>query len=232
MEVILLQIETATFNGSVALSKNGKLLKRIWLGDGEKHVKTLAPACKALLESRSIKASELSAVAVSEGPGSYTGLRIGVSFAKGLSQALNIPIISIPTLSVLAEAAFAKYPKIDYVIPLLDARRMEVYTATFESGKQILDVKPLVLTEDSFKELQSEKVVFVGNGVEKSKEVLKAENWVFDTEITLDAIDMLQLSFEKLQASTFEDLMTFEPFYLKEFAVGKPSNKIMNILNS
>jgi tRNA threonylcarbamoyladenosine biosynthesis protein TsaB len=231
LKPLILHIETATFSGSVALSRGDELLDVCFLGEGEKHIKTLAPAVSQLLAKNSISAPELKAVAVSEGPGSYTGLRIGVSFAKGLAMATGCELLSVPTLEVLRNAIFTKYD-CDLAIPLLDARRMEVYTAVYSKAALLGETKPLIIEANSFDKYKNQKVVFAGNGSEKCSEVLSDTNWVFDLEIELNAADMISTVWKKFEDGDFADLVEFEPFYLKEFVVGKASKKIADILNS
>lgn len=231
MKPLILYIETATFSGSVALSRGDDMLDVCFLGKGEKHIKTLAPAVTQLLSKNRLTASALNAVAVSEGPGSYTGLRIGISFAKGLAMATGCKLISVPTLEVLRNAIFSKYD-CDLAIPLLDARRMEVYTATYSYTDLKENAKPLVVDADAFKQYKNNKVVFAGNGAEKCSKVLLNDNWIFDLDIVLNATDMMKTATIKFNSNDFTDLVEFEPFYLKEFVVGKASQKIADILNS
>ncbi|MGB0430775.1 MAG: tRNA (adenosine(37)-N6)-threonylcarbamoyltransferase complex dimerization subunit type 1 TsaB [Bacteroidia bacterium] len=230
MEPLILNIETATFNGSVALSKGDEILAFEHLFEGEKHIKTLAVATQNLCGKVGIDLSEINAVAISSGPGSYTGLRIGLSFAKGISLATNCKLINVPTLEILRNAIF-KHHHCELAVPLLDARRMEVYTAAYTATGQIFETTPLVIDEKSFLDFTDKKVVFAGNGAEKCAQILKHKNWVFDQKIKLNAIDMAKTAIEKYKASAFENLATFEPFYLKEFSIGA-STRIAQILNS
>ncbi|MBI1185301.1 tRNA (adenosine(37)-N6)-threonylcarbamoyltransferase complex dimerization subunit type 1 TsaB [bacterium] len=234
MEGYILNIETATYSGSLSLGKNGEPIAVTHFAEGEKHIKSMAPAVSALLHNEKLKVADLAAVAISSGPGSYTGLRIATSFAKGICTALNIPLIAVPTLDILAHALFAKYPEADYVVPLLDARRMEVYTATYhKSWQQVVEkVNAVVINEKSFEHLADKSVVFGGNGTQKTAEVLQGQHWIFDKQVALSAANMCKLSEERQLAESFEDLMHFEPFYLKEFVVGKASQKIAQILRS
>lgn len=227
-----LLIETATFNGSVALSRNGVVVEQLWLGEGQKHITALAPTVQQLLESQNATVRDLSCVAVSIGPGSYTGLRIAVSYAKGLSMALGIPIVGIPTLSILAEGIWKKHTA-DYAVPLLDARRMEVYTTVVDAeGNAFWPIQPMVIDATSFDQLSNQQVVFAGNGVEKVAKTINQSNFLFDSDIKLEAGDMAALVEQRVQQGSFDDAMELVPHYLKEFAVGAPSQKIKSILGA
>ncbi len=169
---MILCIETATTNCSVALGNKGKLLAlKEDYSDNYSHAERLHLFIEEILKENGLKPTDLLAIAVSKGPGSYTGLRIGVSAAKGLCFALDIPLISIPTLKSLALQV--KQEKEGFIIPLLDARRMEVYTAGFTSeNKQVFDTRAEILQEDSFSEyLENASVTFIGSGVEKFSKI-------------------------------------------------------------
>lgn len=212
----ILNIETATKNCSVALAKEGKtiLCKEI-AEDGYSHAERLHVFIEEIIKEAGITFQDLSAVAVSQGPGSYTGLRIGVSAAKGLCFALGIPLIAVDTLQVLASQAKVAG---GLIIPMLDARRMEVYSAiftpNFESKRA---VQAEIITENSFEDLQ-ETLYFVGDCAEKCKPLLTKENFIFLDEIKYpSAKEMSFLSFEKYQKNDFVDVAYFEPYYLKDF---------------
>jgi tRNA threonylcarbamoyladenosine biosynthesis protein TsaB len=216
----LLNIETATKNCSVTIAKNGQtvLCKEI-ANEGYSHAEKLHVFIEELLSKTSITFKDLSAIAVSQGPGSYTGLRIGVSAAKGLCYALNIPLIAIDTLSSLAE----QVTETDgIIIPMIDARRMEVYCAVFNSNKEMIrEVRAEILTEESFNDY-SEKVYFVGDSSEKAKLVLTNPNFIFKDEIVYPSSKwMSDLSYRKFLKSEFEDVAYFEPYYLKDFMLVK-----------
>lgn len=214
----ILNIETATKNCSVALAKSDKvLLCKEMAEEGYSHAEKLHVFIEEVLHESGISFKDLAAVAVSQGPGSYTGLRIGVSAAKGLCFALNIPLIAVDTLAVLASQARVSD---GIVVPVIDARRMEVYSAVFDSeNKKIREVAAEIITEDSFKELAG-KVHFVGDCLEKCKTVLKQENFLFlDAVIYPSAKEMASLSFEKFQKDDTVDVAYFEPYYLKDFMI-------------
>lgn len=227
---LYLLIETATYTGSVALSQDGSILGQIWLGEGEKHIKTLAPAVRELLFQNNQTKQDLSAIAVSIGPGSYTGLRIAVSYAKGFAMALDIPILSVPTLQILAVSIFRKHD-VDLAIPLIDARRMEVYTSAYDSQLSVYsETAPMVLEPSSFDRYCDKKVVFAGNGAPKAADIIHHQNFLFDKSLKLQAADMSRLAHAKFCSENFEDITEFQPFYLKEFVAGAPSTKIKSIL--
>ena len=218
---LILCIETATTNCSVALGKEGKLLAlKEDNGKNYSHAERLHLYIDEILKENGFTASNLEAVAVSKGPGSYTGLRIGVSAAKGLCFSLDIPLISIPTLSSLAQQVGQE--ESDYIIPLLDARRMEVYTTGFTGSKNaIFDTRAEILDENSFSEyLEKGTVTFIGNGAEKFSNICRHKHARFKTEKLPSAKEMISLAEVKFQKSLFEDVAYFEPYYLKDFQTG------------
>lgn len=215
----ILNIETATKNCSVSLAKNGEtiLCKEI-AEQGYSHAEKLHVFIEEIVKEANVNFSEIKAVAVSKGPGSYTGLRIGVSAAKGLCYALQIPLISIDTMQVLAKKAVVD----GLIVPMIDARRMEVYSAIFDKNyNKIKDVEAEILTENSYQDFD-QTVYFVGDCQEKCQTVLVKDNFKFLPEIIFpSANEMSQLSFEKFQNNDFEDVAYFEPFYLKDFMLTK-----------
>lgn len=215
----ILNIETATKNCSVSLAKNGEtiLCKEI-AEQGYSHAEKLHVFIEEIVKEANVNFSEIKAVAVSKGPGSYTGLRIGVSAAKGLCYALQIPLISIDTMQVLAKKAVVD----GLIVPMIDARRMEVYSAVFDKNhNKIKEVEAEVLTENSYQDFD-QTVYFVGDCQEKCQTVLVQDNFKFLPEIIFpSANEMSVLSFEKFQNNDFEDVAYFEPFYLKDFMLMK-----------
>lgn len=214
----LLNIETATKNCSVAIAKSGQIIAfREMAEEGYSHAEKLHVFIEEALRDALIDMKDLAAVAVSQGPGSYTGLRIGVSAAKGLCFALGIPLIAVDTLAVLAaQAQIAE----GVVVPVIDARRMEVYSAIFNAeGQKIRQVAAEVITEDSFQGLTG-SVYFVGDCLEKCKTVLTKENFIFlDNVIYPSAKEMAFLSYEQFKKDDTVDVAYFEPYYLKDFMV-------------
>ena len=217
---LLLNIETATKNCSVSLAKDGiTILTKEISEEGYSHAERLHVFIEEILKETQTTFQDLKAVAVSKGPGSYTGLRIGVSAAKGICYALNIPLISVDTLQVLAQQV-----KIEQgiIIPMLDARRMEVYSAVFDKNfTKIMDVQAEVLTAESYAEIE-ESTYFIGDCQEKCKTVLTKPNFHFVSNIIFpSANEMSALSYQKFLNQEFEDVAYFEPFYLKDFMITK-----------
>jgi tRNA threonylcarbamoyladenosine biosynthesis protein TsaB len=222
--IYILNIETSTKNCSVSVSKNGKLIALKELCEANfSHAEKLTPFITQTIKESKINLNNLSAVAIGKGPGSFTGLRIGVSSAKGLCFGLDIPLIAIPTMEILANATTVYN---GYIIPLLDARRQEVYTAVFNKNHEFVkDTFNHVLHENSFLEyLDKDEVVFLGDGVTKTKEIIKHKNAVFLDGNNPSAKEMARLAFNKFKNKEFEDVAYFEPFYLKDFYV-TPSKK-------
>jgi len=214
--IYILNIETATKKCSVAISKNNELIAlREIAEDNFNHAEKLHVFIEEVLTEALINLSDLNAIAVSKGPGSYTGLRIGVSAAKGLCYALNVPLIAIDTLQIIA-----KQIKIEKGIiqPMIDARRMEVFTASYDINYQILiETSALVLEENSFDHLTDE-IHFIGDGALKSEDVLKKDRFVFHSNLKYpSAKEMVDLSYEAYLNNRFEDVAYFEPYYLKDF---------------
>lgn len=213
----ILCIETATTNCSVALSVNGSVIAlKEDNSKGYSHAERLHVYINAVLKDTQLDKEQLDAISVSMGPGSYTGLRIGVSAAKGLCFALDIPLIAIATLESLATKV--EDPS-GVIIPMLDARRMEVYSAVFSSEKQqIRDTQAEILNEASFSEyLASGPVTFIGNGVEKFGTLCKHVNASFRKEDLPSAVQMAPLSEFKYKKNDTVDVAYFEPYYLKDF---------------
>ncbi|WNM19329.1 tRNA (adenosine(37)-N6)-threonylcarbamoyltransferase complex dimerization subunit type 1 TsaB [Flavobacterium capsici] len=213
---LILNIETATKNCSVSLAKDGiTILAKEIAEQGYSHAEKLHVFIEEVLKETNTNFQELKAVAVSKGPGSYTGLRIGVSAAKGICYALNIPLISVDTLQVLARKVNIEE---GIIIPMLDARRMEVYSAVFDKNHtRMMEVQAEVLSSESYSEIE-EKAYFIGDCQEKCKTVLTKDNFHFLENIIFpSANEMSILSFQKFNNQEFEDVAYFEPFYLKEF---------------
>jgi len=218
--IYILNIETATKNCSVSIAENGAtLLCKEIAGQGYSHAEKLHVFIEEILKECNLAAKDLAAIAISQGPGSYTGLRIGVSAAKGLCFALDIPLIAVDTLEALAR----QVRETDgCIVPMIDARRMEVYSAIFnEKHEKTREIQAEIITEESFGEIEG-KVYFVGDCNEKCKTVLTKENFIFlDTIIHPSAKEMSQISFEKYKKDYTVDVAYFEPFYLKDFFMTK-----------
>lgn len=216
---LILNLETATKNCSVSLGKNGKTIALKELNDGNySHGEKLHEFIQLVLDEAGVNFAELDAVAVSKGPGSYTGLRIGVSAAKGLCFSLDVPLISCNTLKALALSSEATE---GLIVPMLDARRMEVYSAVFSAdNKQLREIEAEIITEHSFRDyLDQNKLTFLGDGAQKCEEFLTHPNTSFERDKFPSSREMSQLSFEKFQNKDFEDVAYFEPFYLKDFVI-------------
>lgn len=214
--IYILNIETATKNCSVSLSKNGQTVALKELSEEQfNHAEKLHLFVKEVLASEDISFADLNAVAVSKGPGSYTGLRIGVSAAKGLCYALNIPLIAVDTLAVLAEKI-----SIDsgMIIPMIDARRMEVFTQMFDKDLNTLSTaEALIVDETAFVDI-NENIHLIGDGPLKCKTVLTDAKFIFHEDVIYpSANEMSRLSYKKYIENTFEDVAYFEPYYLKDF---------------
>ena len=216
---IILNIETSTKNCSVSIADSGKIIAFKELNNGNySHAEVLHPFIENILKEGNISKSEINAIAVSKGPGSYTGLRIGVSAAKGLAFALNAPLISIDTLTSLS---FAASIDCGVIVPMLDARRMEVYAAVFDKQhKKIREIKAEIIDETSFSnELDRGKVYFLGDGAHKCKERITHKNAIFIDDKFPSSKEMAILSYDKYKKGDIENIAYFEPFYLKDFIV-------------
>ncbi len=223
---LILSLETATTNCSVALSKDGTTVAlKEDNSKGYSHAEKLHVFIDQVLGEANINGQDLDAIAVSKGPGSYTGLRIGVSAAKGLCFALDKPLIAINTLEVLARQISADE---GLIIPMLDARRMEVYSAVFDANfGMIRDTQAQVLEASSFQDyLQENTLHFIGSGVEKTKELIAHSNAIFIENAYPSAREMGALAYAKHKTGHVEDVAYFEPYYLKDFVALKPKKNI------
>jgi tRNA threonylcarbamoyladenosine biosynthesis protein TsaB len=214
----ILNIDTAITNASVCLSKNDELIS-IKINESLKdHSSWLQPAIKDMVNDAGIHLKDLNAVAVSIGPGSYTGLRIGLSTAKGLCYALNIPLIAIGTLDMMAEAGSKKNRKADFLCPMIDARRMEIFTAVYEKSQEIL-IEPcaMIVDKDSFDDLlRNNTILFYGNGSDKFKRLINNENAIFDN-IEINASELIKISNKRFHIEDFNSVAYTEPAYIKQF---------------
>ncbi|MDO6603597.1 tRNA (adenosine(37)-N6)-threonylcarbamoyltransferase complex dimerization subunit type 1 TsaB [Arenibacter palladensis] len=214
---MILNLETATTNCSVSIARNGEIISlREDNSPNYSHSEQLHIFIEEALKGASLTFKDISAVAVSKGPGSYTGLRIGVSTAKGLCFSLDLPLISVSTLESLAMQGHEK--NYDFIIPVLDARRMEVYSAIFDAqGNRLRETKAEIINKDSFLEYaQKGSVLLIGDGAEKCRELLDHPNFSFLTALPT-AKEMGELSYKKFKANDFENVAYFEPYYLKDF---------------
>ena len=216
-EPIILCVETSTDACSAAIVQGGLVLAARLHRSGSEHARELPLMVEELLAE--MKGGQIDAVAVSEGPGSYTGLRIGASVAKGLAYGMNVPLMAVPTLQIMAAQVAARIDD-GLLCPMIDARRMEVYNAFYTPDLQeVVPVAATVVDEHSFAEqLAAGKVYFFGNGAEKCKSVIRHENAVFIDEIVPDAAWM--------RSGKIVDTAYWAPFYLKEYEAKKATNII------
>jgi len=229
---MILNIETSTTVCSVALSEKEHIIAEKVSYEVNSHSKLLAQFVDVILKENNIKVSDIQAVAVSEGPGSYTGLRIGVSLAKGIAYASKIPLIAVDTLQILAAGLITEHSHLlvsnPVLVPMIDARRMEVYTAFFEADlTKISETTNMIIDEFSFQTpLQYRPMIFFGDGAKKCSNVIIHQNAIFVENIFPLAKNMAQLAHSKLQNKEFVDVAYFEPFYLKPFIATIPKNKL------
>lgn len=233
----ILCIESSTEVCSVAISENGQLIDCIEDRQGQNHARLLTCFIEQLFDRHNISSSQLSAVAVSQGPGSYTGLRIGVSAAKGLCYASTLPLIAICPLQAMASELIGHPEKYGYqpgsddrLVPMIDARRMEVYMTILNSELNLLTpVDALIIDENSFRhELEHHRCIFFGNGAGKCRTTLTHPNALFTEEVTASSTGMVRLAFEKYLRNDFVDVAYFEPFYLKDFKATTPRNSVLD----
>jgi tRNA threonylcarbamoyladenosine biosynthesis protein TsaB len=226
----ILNIETSTTVCSVSISENGacKCFRENF--NGNNHSELIGVFVQGVLAEACLEPQNLDAVALSIGPGSYTGLRIGTSFAKGLCYGADIPLITIPTLKIIAQNAKEKFDIEDdaFLCPMIDARRMEVYCCFYDKAlNEVRETQPEIINENSFAEiLQNKKVYFCGNGAAKCKAFITHENAIFIDEVYPLATSMIALAEDAYNKQNFADVAYFEPFYLKAAHVTMPKNQL------
>jgi tRNA threonylcarbamoyladenosine biosynthesis protein TsaB len=232
---MILCLETATNLCSVALCNENGVVALKESAEVKSHASLLTVFISDILKEAGIKAINLEAVAVSKGPGSYTGLRIGVSAAKGIAYAASIPLIGVATTYSMfygfKPAAEKKYvlTSSDLFAPALDARRMEVYYSVLDSsGKEVKGIAAEIITSDTFSRFpQSSRIFLFGDGAAKCREVLTSENIIIDEDFRISASSMHRLVYEAFAEKRFEDVAYFEPFYLKDFLTSKPVKNLL-----
>lgn len=229
---IILGIETATQTCSVAITANEQVLALKESSGSNEHSTLLTQYIQEVIELAGVETKNIDAIAVSIGPGSYTGLRIGLSAAKGLCYALNKPLIVVSTLKAIAHRALATVVQNPtaasdaIIIPLIDARRMEAYSASYTTTlEEISPVQALIIDENSFSEIKYSKKILVGDGAEKCKNLFEHIPGFYFPLVTPSAISICQLATQSYRLSEFADLAYSEPFYLKDFIAGKPRVK-------
>ncbi len=229
----ILNIETATQVCSIGLSNGKEILAIRESREKNIHASLVTVFSEEVCREAGILMNELNAVSVSKGPGSYTGLRIGVSAAKGFCYALDIPLIAVPTLQSMALGALwsledsPKPPANTLYCPMIDARRMEVYTALFDQqNREVRATEALIVDGESFhEEIKTNIIYYFGDGAEKCREVLDHENMIYLDDLHPSATNQAVLANAKFLSKDFEDLAYFEPYYLKDFIAGKPRVK-------
>ena len=223
---VILVIETSTEVCSVALTIDGELTDLIESKEGQNHARLVTVFAEELLRRNHVKPEELVAVAVSKGPGSYTGLRIGVSTAKGICFARHIPLIAVGTLEAMAKTVIRNRKFLDIpedkptlFCPMIDARRMEVFSMLYNSDGSVMKPITAEIIDETFlaDELTEKQIVFFGNGSEKCRQVLSYPNAMFVSNIEASAKHMCDLVWQLYTNNQFEDVAYFEPFYLKDF---------------
>ncbi len=229
---VIVNIETSTAVCSAALTAEGMILAHDECMEARNHAALLSAYIKHCLDFAADKELKVDAVAVSQGPGSYTGLRIGLSEAKGLAYALGVPLIGVSALQLMATRVMFSTDDVDpesILVPMIDARRMEVFTAAYDFGLQaLMEPQPLILDEASYADLLAtgRPVLFFGDGSDKAREVIKAPNAVFVPDVTPLAVDMVALAEQKYSRRDFIDLAYSVPEYLKDFQATKPKSKL------
>jgi tRNA threonylcarbamoyladenosine biosynthesis protein TsaB len=232
---MIICLETATNICSVALINSAGVVSLKESNDLRSHASMLTVFIDEILKENNLRASELEAVAVSKGPGSYTGLRIGVSVAKGISYAASIPLIGIETtlsmfhgILYMNKLLYGGYENTLFC-PMLDARRMEIYYAIYDTaGRTVKTISAEIINEDSFSAFpESQKIIFFGDGTEKCREIIKRKNTVFNIEYHISAAHMYTPVYESIKRNRFENVAYFEPFYLKDFITSTPRKNIL-----
>jgi Inactive homolog of metal-dependent proteases, putative molecular chaperone len=233
---LLLNIETSTAICSVALGKDGNLLALKENKEGMKHASHLTVFIENILKENNLSTADLDGVAISMGPGSYTGLRIGVSTAKGICYGAGIPLIAVSTLQSMTKAlqnnsdlsSVVKNQEKALFCPMIDARRMEVYTAFYNAKTELVkDISADIIDENSFaNELSEQEIIFFGDGSGKCKNVIANENGIFLDDVNATAVGMIELAEDKFNKNELEDVAYFEPFYLKDFVATTPKKNI------
>jgi tRNA threonylcarbamoyladenosine biosynthesis protein TsaB len=232
---MILCLETSTTVCSVALCDSGGVVALKESSEDKSHASRLTLFIEELLSGAGLRAGDLEAVAVSKGPGSYTGLRIGVSTAKGIAYAASVPLIGVETtLSMfhgINEDLKKKYglDENTLFVPMLDARRMEVYYSVLAAdGSMIKEISAEIIDENSFADFPGDiRILIFGDGASKCSQVLKRDNIVFAGEFLISAAYMYKPAFKSLRERNFEDIAYFEPFYLKDFITSRPKKNIL-----
>lgn len=229
---MIICIETATSLCSVALCDSKGVISVKESAEGRSHASLLTVFIADILKEGGIKASDLEAVAVSKGPGSYTGLRIGVSAAKGIAYAASIPLVGVQTTFSMFNGFISSKSELhntDLFCPMLDARRMEVYYSVFDiMGNAVKEIRAEIIREDSFNDLaQTSRIIFFGDGSTKCTQIIKRRNIIFEKDFRVSASYMQKPAYDLILNKRFENTAYFEPFYLKDFLTTKPVKNIL-----
>lgn len=225
---LILLIETATTTCSVALTENDRVISVKELNEPNIHASQITLFIEEVMLNANKNYSDLHAIAVSMGPGSYTGLRIGVSTAKGLCYALDIPLIAIDTIEAMASGLMKSIdiPDSAFLIPMLDARRMEVYTGVYRKDLSIVEaVSAKIVDENSFKQFDKHELFFFGDGADKFKTLFSNHDTINFVDFSTSASHLNVLALQKYNSAQFEDVAYFEPFYLKDFLITSPKKE-------
>ena len=223
----ILCIDTTSEFCSVSLFINQNLIENNNSKIERSHSKLLIKLIDDTLNNNKLKIADIDIFSISKGPGSYTGLRIGLSSIKGFCYALNKPLVSINTLKILAISALENIDGKDFILcPMIDARRMEVYTKSFDHNlNELSNDQAIILEKDTFENFKDKKVYFFGDGSDKFKKIVSRKNFIFLDNINPDSKFMGQLSYDKFINRNFEDLSSFEPNYIKDFYLIKKKGK-------
>jgi tRNA threonylcarbamoyladenosine biosynthesis protein TsaB len=229
---MIICLETATNLCSVALIDNAGLVSIRESNEVKSHASLLTVFAGEILKNQGIKASDLDAVAVSKGPGSYTGLRIGVSVAKGIAYGASIPLIGVETTLSMFWGMKQSIPESEtnsFFCPMLDARRMEVYYSIYNSdGEKIKEISAEVVTEDLFADIpESQRIIFFGDGAKKCRDIINHKNAIFAEDFRISAAHMQKPVFKAFNENKFEDVAYFVPLYLKDFITSIPRKNIL-----
>jgi len=221
-EGLILSMETSTKICSACISLGKEIIYYVENDEGFEHASKLSPFIKDCLNRSGKTASDLDGIAIGSGPGSYTGLRVGYSTAKGLCYALKKPLIEIPSLEALAHTFLSTNKNFDYYVPMMDARRNEVYTTTYDASMHVVEeLRPLILDDDHFETLEG-KIAFFGNGAFKMEKHLKQKDQIFEAKCI--ASNLCTLAFSKWEAKKFGDVAYAVPLYLKPPNITTPKS--------
>lgn len=229
----ILNIETSAEYCSVTLADKGTIVDSLTEKEERSHASSLAVIIDEILKKNNCTIQNINAVAISKGPGSYTGLRIGTSTAKGICYGLNTPLIAVDTLKAMSWGAKQKWlekSRDDNILfcPMLDARRMEIYSALFDFQLQSIEpAHPVILNDETLKDFLNHEYVFFGSGTEKFKTLINSNNYQFIDDLVPHSDSLAELSFQAYNNNEFEDTAYFEPFYLKKFVATTPKRKVI-----